>query len=242
MRKIFLSILILAAVFAVTANAQSSSRVRNLADQLQRNTDDLADRAYGDFTNRYSNSRSDLENLLTANQLKATADVFRRLVNDNRSNSELRDVAQSLNELSRRTTYSSSLSSQLRDVQRNIDDLNRELGGGGGRGDGDRDREKEVIGRVRWRGTVDDEVNLVIRRGAVEAKTISGRSYSDAIFTFTSPLPDRKVEVGVDKKKGRGQVKVLQMPSRENDFTAVIQIRDKDGGAKEYDLDIFWTR
>jgi hypothetical protein len=33
---------------------------------------------------------------------------------------------------------------------------------------------------------------------------------------------------------------VLQQPSRENDYTAVIQVFDPDGGADNYDLEVSW--
>ena len=89
---------------------------------------------------------------------------------------------------------------------------------------------------------MDDEVHLIIRGGSIEVKTISGIASGQGTANFTTALPNRKVEVAIDKKKGRGTAKLIQAPSRENDFTAVIQIRDKDGGSREYDLDIYWTR
>jgi len=48
------------------------------------------------------------------------------------------------------------------------------------------------------------------------------------------------VEVSVNKLSGRGTVRVLQQPSRANDFTAVIEIYDTGGGAQEYRLEIVW--
>ncbi len=239
MSKLLLSTFILLSFFAFSTQAQNR-RLENLASDLQRSADDLADKAYSEFSNRSSNSRSETENLLLAQQIRASAEIFKRLVSDNRRDSELRDAANVLNDLSKRATFNYALSDYFRKVQRNIDDVTRSIGGGSGRDEPK--LEKEVIGRVRWRGTIDDEVQLFIRESKVEVKTISGTTYNDAIFDFTSGLPNRKVDVFVNKKKGRGSVKVIQSPSRENDFTTVIQIRDKDGGAREYDLDIYWTR
>ena len=95
-------------------------------------------------------------------------------------------------------------------------------------------------GRVHWRGTVDDNVQLVIRDDRVDVRTIGGSEYSDANYNFTSPLPRRRITVRVNKLKGRGEVRVLQQPSRENDFTAVVEIRDSGGGAREYEIEILW--
>lgn len=245
MRKILLSTLIVLSFFAFSAQAQSNYRLQNLANDLQRNMDDLANRAYTEFTNRRNNSRSDVDNLLTAQQLRASADIFRRMVYDNRTNSELRDASNALNDLSRRGSFGFSLGSEWRQVQRNIDDISREVGsnsGGWGNNNNNDNNDKDVVGRVRWQGKIDDNVHLIIRGSAVEVKTISGTSYNDGIFSFTSPLPNRNVDVNVDKKKGRGSVKVIQAPNRTNNFTAIIQILDKDGGARDYELDIYWTR
>jgi len=248
MYHFLLSTLFILSFFAFSSHAQRSSyRLQNLANDLQRNTDEVAENAYNEFTQRYSNGRTEADNLLTAQQLKASADVFRRMVNDNRPNSELREIASALNELARRGSYSTYSNYQWRQMQRNIDDIVREVGAGSGgdilkENDRDRNPEKEVIGRVRWRGKIDDEVNLIIRGNSIEVKTLSGTEYPNGTFDFTSSLPNSKVEVSVDKKKGRGSAKLIQKPSRENNFTAVIQIRDKDGGARDYDLDIYWTR
>jgi hypothetical protein len=243
MRKLFLSTLVALSVFAISIQAQSY-RLQTLSDQLQRNTSDLAERTYNDFTRSSNNSRSDVDTLLIAQQLNASADIFKRMVQDRRPNSELRDITNALSDLARRAPYSSSNNYYWRDTQKTIDDISREVGSGGGWNGGNNngnnnDRDK-VIGNLNWKGTVDDEVQLVIRGNSVEIKTISGQTYSNANYNFTSPLPNRKVNVEVDKKKGRGKVRILQQPNRDNDFTTVIQIQDKDGGAKDYELEIYW--
>jgi len=48
------------------------------------------------------------------------------------------------------------------------------------------------------------------------------------------------VTVDVNRKKGRGKVRVIQQPSTDNDFTAIVEIYDNGGGAREYQLEIFW--
>lgn len=98
----------------------------------------------------------------------------------------------------------------------------------------------QASGRVFWRGTVDDKVQLVIRNDKVEERTISGQANPDGVYSFTTPLPDSPVNVNVAKKKGRGSSKVIQQPTADNDFTAIIEIYDNGGGAREYQLEISW--
>lgn len=96
-------------------------------------------------------------------------------------------------------------------------------------------------GRVFWRGMVDDVIRIEIQGVNLSVRMISGRSYGEGTFSFTSPLPDAPVSVGVNKKEGRGDAAVVQQPNSENDFTAIVEITDKKGGAKEYQLEIFWN-
>lgn len=246
MRKLIFFVLFAIPFFTVSTYAQRSYRLQDLASQLQRNADDLASQAYSDFSRRASNSRTDVDLLMSAQQISASASVFSRLVNDNRRNSELRDAANAVSDLTRRLPYGTS-NFQLRDIQRTLDDISREIGntgggfnGGNNNGGSNNNENRPIVGNLTWTGIVDDVVQLKIRGNSVEVKTIAGRDVSNANYNFTSPLPNRRVDVEVDKKKGRGSVRVLQQPRRENDFTTVIEIKDTSGGARDYELEIYW--
>jgi hypothetical protein len=245
MRKLIFSALFVLSFLSVSGYAQRTYRLKDLAGQLQRGADDLASGAYDNFTRRSNNSRSDVDALLAAQQISASAGVFSRMVNDNRRSSELRDAAASISDLARRAAFGASSNIQLREVQQTLDNISREISGaGGGNSGGDYNNggsnDRPIVGNVSWKGTVDDVVRLTIRNNSLELKTISGTPYSNNNYNFTSPLPNRRVDVEIDKKKGRGTVRVMQQPRRENNFTTVIEIRDTSGGAKDYELEIYW--
>lgn len=246
MRKLIFTALFLTAFLTVSTYAQRSYRLQDLATQLQRSADDLASQTYSDFSRRSSNSRTDIDTLMSAQQFSASASIFSRLVSDNRRSSELRDAANAVSDLARRLPYGTS-NYQLRDIQRTLDDISREIGnnnggfgGNNGNNGGNNNDNRPIVGNLTWTGNVDDVVQLKIRGDSIEVKTISGRETMNANYNFTSPLPNRRVDVEIDKKKGRGTVKVLQQPRRENDFTTVIEIRDTSGGARDYELEIYW--
>lgn len=243
MKKIILLTLALIA-FGLSVQAQtpnfSSTRLDNLANQLKRQTVDLADRAAEDLKRSNSNSRSELETAFLAHQFDAGAGLFQQLVRDNRSAVELRDAASILTDLARRAPNSGTNRNLWRNAQNAVNDINRELGGNNDGDTGDGGGEDSATGRAFWRGTVDKEVRLVIRDRNIETRLISGNPYSDGNFSFTSPLPTHNVSVEVNKKKGRGNVRILQQPRRNNDYTAIVQIYDEGGGAREYELEIFW--
>ena len=244
MRKliILVSFVILSAGFAVQAQEierYSSGRLNDLSNRLKRQTVDLVDKTDDDLRRGNSNSRRDIEAAFLARQMDSSAGLFDEMVRDRRSAGELRDAASILSDLGRRAPGFGANNVLWRNIQNQINDINRELGGGGGNNDGGNNNDR-VTGRAYWRGTVDDVVRLEIRNRGIEAVTISGRAYNNGTFSFTSPLPTRNVSVSVDKKSGRGSVEVIQQPSRNNDYTAIVEIRDRDGGAKDYQLEIYW--
>lgn len=229
-------------VFAQDEERFSSSRLDNAATQLKRATVDLVDRTSERLNGRNSATRAEIEEAFLAAQLDSGAGLFQQMTRANRRAVELRDAAAILTDLTRRAPGYGSNSFLWRDAQTALTDINRELGtSGGGNGGGQNPPDnRPIIGRLYWRGMVDDKVQLVIRGGNVEHRTLSGRQSADGTFSFTSSLPERKVDVGVDKKKGRGSARVIQQPAKANDFTTVIEIADTDGGAKEYQLEIYW--
>jgi hypothetical protein len=223
------------------ANSYGSSRLNNLSRELVRQTVDLVDRTREAITRSNSNSRTDLENAFLAAQIDAAAHLFDDMVRNKRRAAELRDGIWFVADLARRAPSYGSESYLWRDVQRSISDIQRELGSGGGYpGDGNQTPGTPVSGRVFWRGRVDIETQLHIRANDLETRVVAGPNWGGESFNFTSPLPARRVTVEVNTRKGRGNVRVIQQPSRDNNFTAVIQILDPKGGAGEYDLDIFW--
>ena len=105
---------------------------------------------------------------------------------------------------------------------------------------GIRSQIPEVLGRVFWKGMVDAKVQLIIKGDKIESKTLDGKAYPDGVYSFTTPLPDSPVKVGVNKTEGRGSIAVTQQPTEDNKYTAIVEITDPKKGAGEYQLEIFW--
>lgn len=240
---IFTLLFLLTLSFAISAQEEryTSTRLENQINQLKRQTVDLADQTSENISRASSNTRSDLDAAFLAQQLDASAGLFQQMYRDGRRASELRDAGAILSDLARRAPSYGSNSYIWRDVQNTIADINRELGnsnsGGGG---SNNENNNPVLGRAFWRGTVDARVRLEIRGNSMTVTTMSGNTYGNGTYSFANSLPRRNVSVGVNKTKGRGSVQIIQQPSRDNDYTAVIDVVDNDGGAKEYQLEIFW--
>jgi hypothetical protein len=49
-------------------------------------------------------------------------------------------------------------------------------------------------------------------------------------------------EVQVERKDGRGDVTLLEIPWDGNDYTAVVRVSDPKGGDDRYHFRLTWTR
>ena len=102
-------------------------------------------------------------------------------------------------------------------------------------------QSESTAGKVFWRGMVDNKVHLVIKGDALEQRTIEGQDKVAGKYSFTAPLPQRAVTVGFVRKEGRSKkIRIVQQPAADNEFTAIVEIHDDGGGAREYQLEIFW--
>jgi hypothetical protein len=144
--------------------------------------------------------------------------------------------------------YNSNGEANQRFRLRLISDSNVANPGGPGRDRNDRDRDQygrdrnnSGVGSLTWRGRVDDVTVLEIRDRTVRDRVISGRPAEGVRADFTSALPNREVTVSVEKRRGRGDVRVVEQPTSRNNYTAVIQIRDSSGGADEYEIEVRWN-
>ncbi len=111
----------------------------------------------------------------------------------------------------------------------------------GNEGYGNEGYERGGYGRgVSWSGRVDGNDLIYIRGNQLWIDHRDGQPIYDADYRFYRPLPNQQCNVNVRRLSGRGNVRVLEHPSPYNNYTAVIQIEDRDGGADKYDLEIDW--
>jgi len=243
------SLLVVVAILVCTSPAfsqfgqsQSNNRLVDLSDRLSRDATDFADSSYNNFTNNSRALRNDIDAVMLAHQFAGASRIFYRMVVDRRRNQELRDAFDNLQNLARSVERNNVQRTNWYNIQRSMTDISRELnynspGGGGG------DQYPDTGGRggrMTWRGRVDDDVRIRIRGGSADVETISGTPYSDSQPNFFNSLPSRRVTVRLTMKRGRGEIFIEQQPSRENDFTAVVRIKDTRGGASEYEFELQW--
>jgi len=242
------SVLVVVAVllFASPAFTQfgQSNRLTDLASRLSRDADDFADSSYTGFNNNSRIVRNDVEAVMLAYQFAGASRIFYRMTVDRRRNQDIRDAFDMLQTLARSVERNNAQRNTWYNIQRTMTDIGRELnftsGGGGGGGGQYPDSGGGRGGRMTWRGRVDDDVRIKIRGGSADVETLGGTPYYDSQPNFENSLPYRRVTVRLTDKRGRGEIFIEQQPSRENDFTAVIRIRDTKGGASDYEFALEW--
>jgi hypothetical protein len=239
------SLLVVFAVLLLASPAFSQfapqNRLSDLADRLSRDAQDFADSSYSNFNNNSRAARNDVEGVMLAHQFAGASRIFYRMVVDRRRNQDVRDAFDVLQNLARSVERSNVQQSNWYNIQRLLTDISREVSYGGGGGPGGQYPDTgNRSGRMTWRGRVDDDVRIRIRGGSADVETIGGSPYYDAQPNFFNSLPNRRVTVRLTEKRGRGEVFVEQQPTRENDFTAIVRIKDPKGGASDYAFTIEW--
>ncbi|RPJ86828.1 MAG: hypothetical protein EHM18_04215 [Acidobacteria bacterium] len=241
MKKLTVLVLVALLMTPLLSENTYGYAVRDTAQQLTDVARDLSEVAYNGFARRDRGNRADVEALYVVMQFRASADLFRRMIEDNRPTSELRDSLSVLrNELQRMEQYAFG-----RNERRRMFDLvqsaEAELGGRpGGRAPGGYYGEYGTSGRMRWSGKVDDEIVIMIRGSRASIRTVTGDQVRDDDYSFDSPLPRQELRMNLKKVSGRGSVDLLEEPSRRNDYSAVVRIRDKKSGTDDYAFELRW--
>jgi len=237
-------LLVAAAVllFAQTTFGQfgqsQSNRLVDLASRLSRDANDFADATYRSYSNSSRSNRSDVEAVILSEQFSGASRIFYRMVVDRRRNSDLRDAFSLLQEVARSIERNSLQLESWHNVQRQLSDIAQEIDTGGNDSGGYPSPGRGA--RMTWKGKVDDDIRVRVRGGSADVETIGGTPYYDAQPNFSGSLPSRRVNVSLNVKKGRGQTYIEQQPSRDNDFTLIVRIKDPKGGASDYEFELTW--
>ena len=94
-------------------------------------------------------------------------------------------------------------------------------------------------GALRWSGSVDSEVEIRLSGRSVETRALSGGDTRDARSSVIgNGLPRRDAQLVISQHQGRGTVYIAEQPTAYNGYTAVIRVRDPQGGYGYYDFEV----
>ena len=92
---------------------------------------------------------------------------------------------------------------------------------------------------LHWSGNVDDVLEIRMQDQRVEYRTLSGQTPRN-VQANANGIPQRELDLRVAQREGRGEVFIVQQPSSRNGYTAIIRIRDPQGGYGFYNFDLTW--
>ena len=97
-------------------------------------------------------------------------------------------------------------------------------------------------GQCDIRLNVDNEVDVSVRGDRVMIHTLAGREPSDVGSECNVPLPDRDLQgFNFQVIDSRNEIRLVAEPSRRNNFTAIVHIRDSAGGEGRYHFRLSWA-
>lgn len=96
-------------------------------------------------------------------------------------------------------------------------------------------------GRFDLRARVDGRVEFEIRGSEIRYITRGGRPPEDAGSEYRKEIPrGEMVNVRLDQRDGRTKIRILEEPSRRNNYALILEIDDRPGGADRYHARITW--
>ena len=130
-----------------------------------------------------------------------------------------------------------------RDAPSRIDPRDRSNGGwnngSGGSNNGSGGWNNGSGAALRWSGSVDNELEIRLQGRRFDERTLAGGATRDERSSVLGGgLPQRDVQLVISQRQGRGTVYVAQQPSAYNGYTAVIRVRDPQGGYGYYDFEV----
>jgi hypothetical protein len=92
---------------------------------------------------------------------------------------------------------------------------------------------------LRWSGSVDNEVEIRLQGRRLDEHVLSGGVIRDErTAVLGDGIPRRDAQVVISQASGRGTIYVAQQPAAYNGYTAVIRIRDPQGGYGFYNFEV----
>ncbi len=96
-------------------------------------------------------------------------------------------------------------------------------------------------GQCDIRLEVDEEVRITIRRDQVSVHNVSGQDARDGGSDCNTALPNREIRnFSLQSVDGRSEVRMLEKPSKGNDFAVVAHIADGAAGFGAYHFRLMW--
>jgi hypothetical protein len=92
-----------------------------------------------------------------------------------------------------------------------------------------------------WSGRVEGAIRVTVHGGAAFSGVVNGRPVVGESARFDRPLPARSdLSPAIRKRQGRGNVEIIEVPSNQNGYQLVFEVRDSGSGSDFYEVEVTW--
>ena len=91
-----------------------------------------------------------------------------------------------------------------------------------------------------WQGPVDREIRIQLSGNRAFVERVGNNERAGNRVRTTGGVPSQDGIVTIQKFDGRGNVDVVQQPTRGNGFTTIVRLRDPQSGAGMYRIAAYW--
>ncbi len=92
-----------------------------------------------------------------------------------------------------------------------------------------------------WEGEVNGTAVLIVQRDRIDVDSRSADLVSRTSYRFNTPLTADSGRITVENREGGGRVRVIEQPSRSNNFNAVVEVASRTRGSQFMSLDFYWN-
>lgn len=94
---------------------------------------------------------------------------------------------------------------------------------------------------MSWSGDVDAGVTVFVQGGKAWIDDVSGKPVQNSASNFQGVLPNSDgVSVSLSEKSGRGDIEIVQQPTKDNNYTAGVRILDPEPASDHYQFTLKW--
>jgi hypothetical protein len=92
-----------------------------------------------------------------------------------------------------------------------------------------------------WEGEVNGTAVLIVQGDRIDVDSRSADLVSRTSYRFNTPLTADSGRITVENRQGGGRVRVIEQPSRNNHFSAVVEVASRSRGSQFMSLDFYWN-
>lgn len=103
--------------------------------------------------------------------------------------------------------------------------------------------DKSKYDFVHWRGSVDGKVFLIFHENKVETERERGKKIEDMRYSYSNKIPGSNFKVMLKKIEGRGNIKIVENPSYNNNYSVKVLVDDGPYRGRDiYDFYLYWEK